>query len=210
MNKFESLLSVASKLLGPEGCPWDRTQTFRSLQPYVLEEAHEVIEAVDTEDDKKIIEELGDLLYTIVFYAKLAEKEKRFVMDDVIEGVKEKLIRRHPHIFGDVHAETPEEVMRHWEKIKKAEKGHEARKTPFDGIPPTLPLLAKAQKVVSRMVRAGSSLFSHKDQLEHATEKEIGDALLDLILRAEHSHVDVESALRRTLRSLGDASSDSC
>ena len=106
MKQFDELISVAEKLLSPEGCPWDLKQTFTTLQPYVLEEAHEVIEAVDLNDDSKILEELGDLLYVIVFYGKLGEKQGRFSLKDIIDTIKEKLIRRHPHIYGDVKVEN--------------------------------------------------------------------------------------------------------
>src|SRR5579872_4545447 len=142
MKQFDALLEVADKLLSPGGCPWDRKQNFYSLQPYVLEEAHEVIEAVDSKDDKKIIEELGDLLYTVIFYGKLAELEGRFSLKEILEVIKEKLIRRHPHIFGDVKVEDADEVLRNWEAIKRQESGHEKRKSAVDGVPPTLPTLA--------------------------------------------------------------------
>src|SRR5579863_8504265 len=99
MEQFDSLLRVAERLLGPNGCPWDQTQTFASLQPYVLEQAHEVIEAVDLDNDKKILEELGDLLYTVIFYAKLAEKTGRFSLEEILVSIRDKLVRRHPHIF---------------------------------------------------------------------------------------------------------------
>src|SRR3990167_9026225 len=102
MEAFSALLQVAEQLLGPNGCPWDIKQTFTSLQPYVLEEAHEVIEAVDADDDQKMIEELGDLLYTIVFYGKLGEKQGRFSMEQIVHCVRDKLVRRHPHVFGEV------------------------------------------------------------------------------------------------------------
>ena len=105
MKAFDELLDVARTLNGEKGCPWDIKQTFFSLQPYVIEEAHELVEAVDRGDDQEIVEELGDLLYTVVFYAKVAEREKRFTMEDILNCEKEKLIRRHPHVFGEVEAE---------------------------------------------------------------------------------------------------------
>ena len=139
MKEFDDLIAVAEKLLSPEGCPWDHKQTFLSLQPYVLEEAHEVIEAVDSGEDEQIVEELGDLLYTVIFYGKLAEKEGRFATVDIIKAVKEKLIRRHPHVFGEVKVEHVDEIAQNWERIKKEEK--QSRKKEPGGIPPTLPLL---------------------------------------------------------------------
>jgi MazG family protein len=197
MDPFDSLLHVAEKLLGPKGCPWDQKQTFLTLQPYVLEEAHEVIEAVDADDDQKMIEELGDLLYTIVFYGKLAEKSGRFSIEEILETVKEKLIRRHPHVFGDVKVEDEDEVVKNWEKIKAQEKGEVKRGSALDGIPPTLPSLVRAQKILKRIQRSGSTLFS--TDTAPATEEGIGDQLLALVHRAEANSIDAESALRRSL-----------
>src|SRR3989339_1148864 len=123
MKQFDELWDVATRLNSSEGCPWDLKQTFISLQPYVLEEAHEVVEAVDRGMDKEIVEELGDLLYTVLFYAKVAEKEGRFSIEEILKTVKEKLIRRHPHVFENLKVETEEEVVRNWEKIKKETEG---------------------------------------------------------------------------------------
>ncbi len=199
MENFDSLIKVAERLLGPGGCPWDQKQTFSSLQPYVLEEAHEVIEAVDAGDDGKIVEELGDLLYTIIFYAKLAEKTGRFAMEDIVNTVKEKLIRRHPHVFGEVKVKGVDDIMQNWEKIKAEEKGKGKKpKSPFDDIPPTLPTLVKAQKILRRILRSETSELAART-FSQATEEEIGDAMINLILQAEKSDIDAESALRRAL-----------
>lgn len=208
MDQFDSLLHVAEELLGPNGCPWDQKQTFLSLQPYVLEEAHEVIEAVDADDDRKMIEELGDLLYTIVFYGKLGERTGRFTIEEIVKSIKEKLIRRHPHVFGEVKVEDADEVVKNWEKIKAAEKGKNKPPSILDGIPPTLPALVKAQKILKRIQRAGSSLLPKTDS-SHVSEEEIGNQLLQLIWRAEQSGVDAESALRRSLAELEGAFRDS-
>lgn len=200
MKEFDELMEVAAALNGPNGCPWDHKQTFLSLQPYVIEEAHEVIEAVDSNENDKILEELGDLFYTVVFYAKIAEKEGRFTMVDILNCEREKLIRRHPHVFGEQKIEHAEEVVKRWEKIKKTEKAHEARKSALDGIPKTLPSLVKAQKIIKKILRSESSLLSEKQKhLEPCSESEVGEALFQWILRAEESGVDAESALRRTL-----------
>lgn len=201
MDLFDSLLLIAEKLLGPQGCPWDQKQTFLSLQPYVIEEAHEVIEAVDADDDPKIVEELGDLLYTIIFYAKLAEKTGRFSMHEIITAIKEKLIRRHPHVFGEVKVEGTDDIVQNWEKIKAEEKGDAKPQSALDGIPPTMPSVIRAQKILRRMQRAGSML-APKQNADTLSEEEIGDQILDLILRAENSGVDAESALRRSLSRL--------
>ena len=198
MENFDSLIKVAEQLLGPEGCPWDQKQTFVSLQPYVLEEAHEVIEAVDADDDQKIVEELGDLLYTIIFYGKLAEKTGRFSIEDIVSTVKEKLIRRHPHVFGEVKVNGVDDIMKNWEKIKAEEKGSAKPISPFENIPPSLPTLIKAQKILKRILRAGTSELT-KRTFSQATEKEIGDAMVHLIMQAEKNGIDAESALRRAL-----------
>lgn len=203
MKEFDALLEVADKLLGPGGCPWDHTQTFTSLQPYVLEEAHEVIEAVDHNDDQKIIEELGDLLYTVVFYAKLAEQQERFSMREILIAIKDKLIRRHPHIFSGLKVEAVDEIVQNWEKIKKQEKQGEKRESALDGIPATLPTLVKAQKTIKKMIRAKAPLLAElidqTDAAEPLTEAGAGEALIALLVRSEQEEIDVESALRRTL-----------
>ena len=119
---MDELIEVAETLMGPEGCFWDKKQTIHSIQAYFLEEAYEVLEAIDSGDQEKIIEELGDLLYVIIFCAKIAEKEKKFLLKDVFLSVKEKLIRRHPHVFGDAKIETIDELSKQWERIKTLKK----------------------------------------------------------------------------------------
>ncbi|MBS0628284.1 MAG: MazG family protein [Verrucomicrobia bacterium] len=196
MKEFDELLEVANRLMGPNGCPWDHKQTFFSLQPYVLEEAHEVIEAVDGQNDFEIIEELGDLLYTVIFYAKIAEKENRFSMKAIIQSIKDKLIRRHPHVFGSIEAKTEEEIVKNWNLIKGEEKGKEHRVSALDGIPDSLPTLSKAQKMVKVFER---TKFASLENQEIKKEDEIAEELLALIQIAERSGVDIESALRRKL-----------
>ncbi len=204
MDPFDSLLHVADRLLGPNGCAWDKKQTFLTLQPYVLEEAHEVLEAIDADDDRKMVEELGDLLYTIVFYGKLAEKNGRFSMNEIVDAVREKLIRRHPHVFGEIKVDGVDDIVKNWEKIKAEEKKEEKRESAFDGIPPSMPAMLRAQKILKRIERSGSPLVTETND-SAATEEEIGDQLLQLILRAEHNKIDAESALRRALTRLEDS-----
>jgi uncharacterized protein YabN with tetrapyrrole methylase and pyrophosphatase domain len=199
MDQFDALLDVAEKLLGPSGCPWDQKQTFLSLQPYVLEEAHEVIEAVDADDNGKMIEELGDLLYTIIFYAKLGERAERFTMKEIVETIKEKLIRRHPHVFSDVKVENIDQVVKNWEAIKAEEKAKLTLKSAPGGLPPTLPVLVKAQKILKRIQRSGSPLPCKESSDPSASEEQIGEQLLSVILCAEQNGIDAESALRRAL-----------
>jgi tetrapyrrole methylase family protein/MazG family protein len=194
MKAFDELVDVARTLNGPNGCPWDLRQTFFSLQPYVLEEAHELVEAVDGQKNEEIIEELGDLLYTVIFYAKVAEKEGLFSLDDILVTIKEKLIRRHPHVFGSIKAETEEEVIKNWESIKKNEEGKNTRKSLLDGIPDQLSLLAKAQKMVRVFQRNGFI------DLSKAEEKEdLSLELFRLIQKAEKLSIDLESSFRRFL-----------
>lgn len=197
MEAFEALLRVADRLMGPGGCPWDHKQTFDSLKPYLLEETHEVIEAVDGGETEKMVEELGDLFYILIFYAKIAEKQGHFSLKEVIEGVCEKLIRRHPHVFGALQVSDAEEVKTNWEKIKSTEKAAIGRKGPFAGIPPTLPAIQRAQKIIQRLHRVAPDLLEPTSSF--CAEEEIGAELFRLILRAERSGVDAESALRKAL-----------
>ena len=190
MEKFKELLAITDRLNAPDGCPWDLQQDFFSLQPFVIEEAHELIEAVDEGDDQKIVEELGDLLYQIVFYAKIAEKTGRFTIDQIIESISAKLIRRHPHIFGDLKVKEVAEVLNNWEEIKKTEKAHSKRTSVLDGIPERLPTLTKAQKLVKKTKKAGYSCKG---------KSEVEQGLLALIERANAEEVDLDGALRRLL-----------
>lgn len=202
MKEFDALIAVAERLLGPKGCPWDLEQNFYTLQPYILEEAHEVVEAVDSGENQKICEELGDLLYTIIFYSRLAEKEGLFKMEDLLNGVKEKLIRRHPHIFGEEEINEASEVIERWDAIKKEEAGHRDRKSALDGIPERLPLLMRAQKLLKKIKKANYSFKSSLDEGEALTEAEAGQEILNIILKAQKGGVECESALRRQLNAL--------
>lgn len=186
MEEFKKLVSISEQLLGPGGCPWDQEQTLFTLQPYLLEETHELIEAIDANDPTKISEELGDVLYALIFIAKLGEKDGTFTLPDSIRLVAEKLVRRHPHVFGDKKIATTDEVISNWEETKKKE----GKKSPIDNIPPTLPALARAQKVIHKLRKAKKE-FSRKES------DDIGQRLWDLVLEADSQGVDAESALRR-------------
>jgi MazG family protein len=196
MEEFDELVDIADILHGPDGCPWDRKQTFQSLRPHILEEVHELLEAVDDDDAKGMVEELGDVLFQIIFYGKLGEKTKRFSLEDIIATVSEKLVRRHPHVFGDVEVKDADEVVHHWEKAKAEEK--KERKHPLEGIPKTLGALARSQKIVSKMIHTKLS-FPQKEQKASA-EIAIGDQFLDLVIQAQQEGVDAESALRSALK----------
>ncbi len=187
MTEFENLLRIADRLLGEGGCPWDQEQTFFTLQPYLLEETHELIEAIDLLDSKKISEELGDVLYALVFIAKLGEKEKIFNLSDSIRKVTEKLIRRHPHVFSNTKISSTEDVVKNWEEIKK----EEGKKSPIADIPPTLPALARAQKVIHKLKKKKSPVVEEK------ISDDVGQRLWELVREAESHGIDAESALRR-------------
>lgn len=191
MKEFDELWEVATRLNAPDGCPWDIKQTFISLQPYVLEEAHEVVEAVDRGKSEEILEELGDLLYTVLFYAKVAEKEGKFSIQEILNAVKEKLIRRHPHVFSSLKVESEEEIGQNWEKIKKESEGKTKKEFLKD-----LPALSKAQKMIKNFEKTGYSYLP--DSLK-VSEEEVGERLLEIVQTAEKSKIDSEGALRRVL-----------
>ncbi len=153
-HDFDSLVSVVRILRAPGGCPWDREQTHKSIRGDFIEETYEVIEAIDTEDPVLLQEELGDVLLQVVFHARIAEEDNEFLLDDVIHDITAKLIHRHPHVFADVVADTSEEVLINWEKIKTEEKNRVGISGALTSVPPSLPALMRAQKL---MKRAGKS-----------------------------------------------------
>lgn len=190
MQEFEELLKIAAHLHHPtKGCPWDLSQTLKSMQAYILEETHEVLEAIDEGENSQILEELGDLLYTVIFCAKIGEKENRFTLKEILKALSEKLIRRHPHIFQQSDKISVEEVMQKWEDIKKNEKKTKVSKA----FPPTLPSLQRASKLVSKMKKKISfSVPSNR-------EEELAQEVFDLVVKAQDEKIDIESAFRKFL-----------
>ena len=162
MTGIERLHEIMTRLRDPQaGCPWDRIQTLESLKPCVLEETYELLAAMDKPDDQvNYVEELGDVLLQIMVQSVMAEKEGRFTFDDVANGVSDKLVHRHPHVFGDVKADDPATVLRNWEQLKQLEHKKESRHSALDGVPPTLPGLLKAQRTQEKAARVG---FDWKD-----------------------------------------------
>ena len=198
------VVAVMDRLRSPGGCPWDAKQTPQSLVPYLLEETHEAIEAIESGDREHVREELGDLLLQVVFQARVAQEHESepFGVDEVAGGLVEKLVRRHPHVFADVEADDAAAVEVNWESIKAQEKPH--RTHPLDGVPPTLPSLARAQKVVGRLEKAGRA-----DLLDTAAGHDgVGGELLQIVRRARSDGLDAEGALRAVLRRLEHAASD--
>jgi tetrapyrrole methylase family protein/MazG family protein len=214
-RRLLDLVKVMAGLRAPGGCPWDREQDHRSLARHLLEETHEVLDAIDADDSERLREELGDLLLQVVFHAQMAADDGRWDVDDVAEGIVAKLIRRHPHVFGDVDVESAAEVLVNWERIKTEEKGEQH--VEYD-IPATLPALARAAKVQRRAAGAGfewrtregamSKLREEVDELERAepdrAEEELGDVLFATVALARKLGVDPESALRRSTRTFGE------
>ena len=209
-ERLLDLVRVMARLRGPGGCPWDHEQTHRTLGRHLLEETHEVLDAIDAGDPDRLRDELGDVLLQVVFHAQMAAEEGAFDVDDVARATVEKLIRRHPHVFGEVHVSGADEVLVNWEQIKAEETGEQPVE---DDIPPTLPALARASKVQRRAAGWGfdwrttdgamAKLREEVDELAAATtpeesEEELGDVLFAVAAVARRLGVDPESALRRT------------
>ena len=207
---FAELVRIMARLRDPDdGCPWDLEQTHESLRPNMIEEAYEVVEAIDHADDHEIAEELGDVLLQIAFHSQMAAEAGTFTIDDVSAGIVSKLVFRHPHIFGDIEAGTAEETLARWDQLKRVEKPH--RDSVLDGIPPGLPSLMAAQKISRRVVAAGfewqdtegvfvklaeelAELRESENGSPEAAE-EIGDILFTVVNLARHYGVDAETAL---------------
>lgn len=147
---FEDFTDIMERLIAPDGCPWDRVQTHESLKRYMIEECYEATEAIDNNDSENLCEELGDVLLQVVFHSVLAKKEGVFDIDDVISAVSEKMINRHRHIFGDTEADTPDEVIKSWDEIKKEEKGYKTKTEQLRSVPKSLPALMRCEKVISK------------------------------------------------------------
>ena len=213
------LVGLMSRLRAPDGCPWDREQTSQTLRRYFIEETYEAIEAIDADDPELLCEELGDVLLQVVFHAQLAAETGDFNIDDVTEGIVRKLVRRHPHVFGDVDVEDSAEVLRNWDRIKKDEKKHsEARRrdSVLDGVPKGLPALMQAMEISKRAVKVGFEWGSMTDVLAKLDEEiaelraeldadtlnadlvlaEIGDLLFTIVQIARWNKLDPEEALR--------------
>ena len=217
LRTFEDLVAIMDRLRDPGGCPWDREQTYATLRGYLIEECYEVVDALDRADLPALCEELGDLLFQIVFLARLATEDRSFSASDVVDGIAAKMVRRHPHVFGEDTAADSAEVLVRWEEIKKIEK-KDAGKSDADvsvlsGIPPALPPLVKAQRLGTKAARVGFDWREDGDVLakldeesaelrvamakgdREAVREEIGDALFTLAMLARRLDVDADEAL---------------
>ena len=188
------LLSIMVRLRGEDGCPWDREQTHASIRANVLEEAYEVAEAIDRQDAGMLCEELGDLLLQVVFHARMSSEAAGFDFDDVADGICRKLIERHPHIFGDVRADTTEQVLSNWDAIKRRSKGHDTLYAALDGVAKSLPALTRADKLVGKLDKAGVPPQTGGDSL--------GERLLALVREARAAGLDAENELQRACDTL--------
>ena len=212
-ESFTRLVEIMARLRGPGGCPWDREQTFDSIKPYTLEETYEVLDAIDARDWPAVAEELGDFILQAVFYAEMAREQGLFNIDDSLRAINEKLVRRHPHIFGDAVANTSGEVLKRWDEIKKIEKkdrGHQDASI-LDGVSRAQPALCEAQQISSKVATKGfdwpditgvtDKIREEITELESATgngiEEEMGDLLFSVVNLARFHKVDAEQALRR-------------
>ncbi len=213
-SNFPRLVKIMQKLLAPDGCPWDREQTLDTLRTYVIEEAYEVADAIDSGNFDHLCEELGDLLLQVVFQAELARRHSWFGPDDVIDGICEKLIHRHPHVFGDAKLSTASEVRTNWELLKAEKK---AGRGLLDGVPTSLPALLRALRVGQKAATIGldwpdsvgvrekiDEELTELDEAmergdEEAAERELGDVLFSLANLARKKGIDPETALRETV-----------
>ena len=209
LRRMDGLVHVVERLHAPDVCPWDREQTHESLRPHLLEESYEALEAIDENDPAALTEELGDVLLQVLMHAEVGSRNGTFVLGDVVEHIAEKLIRRHPHVFGDAAAGSADEVYKNWEQLKKAEK---TRESILDGVPRTLPALAVSQAMQGRARRVGFDWPNVEGQLEKLAEElrefaqatdsdqredEFGDILMVMAGIAQRLEIDAEQALRR-------------
>lgn len=200
---LDELIAVMARLRGAGGCPWDAEQTHESLVKYLIEETFELVDAIESGSREELIEELGDVLYQVLFHSDIAASasEGAFTIEDVAAHMTAKMVSRHPHVFGDETAETADDVVAVWDEVKAREKAH--RTSILDGIPQGMPSLALADKVLGRAEKAGV-LEGGSSAVSVADEEELGGLLLAIVASARTQGLDAERALRSTLRSLQD------
>lgn len=214
---YQDLLGIMKRLRAPNGCPWDREQDHQTLKRYLIEEAYEVLDAIDKESPEKLCEELGDVLLQVVFHAEIAREDGQFDMDDVVHGVSYKMINRHRHVFGDAEAETSADVLKIWEKVKKDEKAFETQTQALKDVPANLPALMRSYKVQQRAAQVGfdwddikdafSKVKEESSELEEAYRKndkanigeELGDLLFAVVNVSRFLKVQPELALSSTV-----------
>lgn len=220
---FQKLVELVETLRGPQGCPWDREQTRETLKPMLIEEAYEVLEALDDPDPRQLCDELGDLLFQVLFHAQISHERGEFQIDDVVTGIHDKMVRRHPHVFGQVHLETSEDVLKNWEELKKNERRQRGLLAPekqslLSGVPAGLPALHECFQLSAKAARVGfdwPDLTSLLDKLAEearelrevagsnefaAVREEAGDLLFAAVNAARFLQIDPETALKQANR----------
>ena len=215
---FDQLVQVVATLRSENGCPWDKAQTHETLKSDLIEETYEVIEAIDAKSSDKLEEELGDLLLLVMLNAQIAKDQGDFSINEVVRSITDKLIRRHPHVFGDVDVKDTETVLQNWEAIKRSEAGYEDRTSVLDGVPESLPSLLRAQKIQNKAARVGFDWDTVTDVLPKLEEEieevkasvkkgdtaeiemEIGDLLFSVVNLCRFLDVQAEEALRQAVR----------
>ena len=199
--ELDELIAVLEKLRAPGGCVWDREQTHGSLVQYLIEETFELVEAIEAGDGpsrrEELIEELGDVLYQVIFHADIAAEAGEFTLEDVARHMREKMVARHPHVFGDVTVTTSDDVVATWESVKAVEKAH--RTSVLEGIPQGMPSLALADKTLGRAAKVG---VVREAAVIPGSEAELGEQLLAMVAAAKGAGFDAERALRGALRTL--------
>ncbi len=214
---FMRLVKLVETLRGPDGCPWDRAQTRESVSPYLVEETFEVMDALKDGDPTEIREELGDLLFQILFHSDMGRESGAFTVTDVINQIHDKMVHRHPHVFGDEVADTPEEVLENWDRLKSQEPSKKNRKSVLDGIPRSLPALLRAHKISKKAAREGfdwdesepvwGKVHEELDELRQALDQgdmagaqdELGDVLFALVNLGRKAGLPAEEALTGTI-----------
>jgi tetrapyrrole methylase family protein / MazG family protein len=216
-KEFKALVETVETLRGPNGCPWDKEQNHLTLRKYLIEESYEVVDAIDHGSPAKLEEELGDVLLQVLLHAQIASEAGQYDISDVCEKIRQKLLRRHPHVFGEVEVSGVEDVLHNWEEIKSKEPGREAILSAIDGVPNSLPALMRASEISKRAARVGfewpsmdgvvDKLMEETEELKQAIKSgdgdkikhEIGDLLFTIVNIARWSKIDPEESLREML-----------
>lgn len=212
-SAFARLVGIMARLRGADGCPWDKEQTHASIKPYLIEETYEVAEAIERGDDRELCSELGDLLLQIVFHAQMASERGSFTIDDVVRTINEKLVRRHPHVFGNAEVQNSAEVLHHWSRIKAEERSHTNDRSAIAGVPRSMPALLRAHRLGDKAAGVGFDwqdpagvLDKVREELHEmeaaiaegqgeAARRELGDLLFAVVSLARHLGFNSEDAL---------------